>query len=317
MTRKFIRMLAATTALTAAMPAFAQAAAESESGGLEEIVVTAQKREQNLQDVPIAVTAITGDALQTNRVTSVSDLSGLAPGVIVRTAAGGSQLPSFSIRGAISYGVVPGSDKEVSIYIDGVYMASARGAIFDLPDVERIEMLRGPQGTLFGRNATAGAVSITTRDPTGKFGVKATVTAGNYNQNRERISVDLPQVGPFSGYVSYVHNYKRGDIRNAGAGQVWDRTASGLGKATSPEWLGTRRSESFFGALKFEPSDNFKTVYKFDYNRETGTPEVPGSSGSIMLHRVSGACLRLSSARSFRARPVRSIWPPTGSAPMS
>lgn len=248
-------------------------AAADDSVGLQEIVVTAQKREQNLQDVPIAVTALTGDTLATNRVTSVSDLSGLAPGVIVRTAAGGSMLPSFSIRGAISYGVAPGSDKQVSIYIDGVYVTAARGAIFDLPDVERIEMLRGPQGTLFGRNATAGAVSITTRDPSGEFGVKASITAGNYDQLRARISVDLPQIGPFSGYITYVNNYKRGDIQNANAGIVWDRSAAGLGKSTSAKWLGTRKSDSYFAALKFAPSDTFSTVYKFDRNDENGTPE--------------------------------------------
>ncbi len=277
MSKKIMHSLLATTALAFATPAFAQASGDN-AGGLEEIVVTAQKREQNLQDVPIAVTAITGDSLQTNRVTSVSDLSGLAPGVIVRTAAGGSQLPSFSIRGAISYGVVPGSDKQVSIYIDGVYIGSGRGGIFDLPDVERIEMLRGPQGTLFGRNATAGAVSISTRGPTGEFGVKASITGGNYGQVRGRISVDLPKMGPFSAYATYVHNYKRGDIRNAGAGAVWDRTAAGLGKGTSPEWLGTRKSDSFFAALKFESGD-FVTTVKFDYNRETGTPEGTGLVG--------------------------------------
>ena len=157
------------------MPAQASAQAASEDGGgLEEIVVTAQKREQSMQDVPIAVSALGGEALQANRVVTVSDLGGLAPGVTVRTAAGGSQLPSFSVRGAVSYGVVPGSDRQVSMYLDGVYISSPRGSIFDLPDLERIEILRGPQGTLFGRNATAGAVSITTRDPKGEFGVKAT-----------------------------------------------------------------------------------------------------------------------------------------------
>jgi iron complex outermembrane receptor protein len=258
--------------------AVAQEASEADSG-LQEIIVTAQKREQSMQDVPIAVTALTGDTLATNRVTTVSDLTGLAPGVIVRTAAGGSQLPSFSIRGAISYGVVPGSDKQVSIYIDGVYMAAARGAIFDLPDVERIEMLRGPQGTLFGRNATAGAVSISTREPTGDAGVKATLTLGNYDHKRFRLSMDTPQMGPFSGYISYVHNYKRGDIRNAGAGQVWDRTAAGLGIKRSPNYLGTRDSDSYFAALKFEPSDTFKTTYKFDYSAENGTPEGTGFVG--------------------------------------
>ncbi|MBV1686214.1 TonB-dependent receptor [Novosphingobium sp. G106] len=257
----------------------AHAQAASDSGGLEEIVVTAQKREQSLQDVPIAVTALTGNTLEVNRVSSVSDLSGLAPGVIVRTAAGGSQVPSFSIRGAISYGVVPGSDKQVSIYIDGVYIGSGRGGIFDLPDVERIEMLRGPQGTLFGRNATAGAVSISTRDPSGEVGVKAAFTVGNYDQYRMRLSVDTPQIGPFSAYGTFVHNYKRGDIRNAGAGAIWDRTVAGLGVGRSPDWLGTRKSDSYFAAVKFEPSDSFKTVYKFDYSREEGTPEGTGLVG--------------------------------------
>ncbi|MBV1690396.1 TonB-dependent receptor [Novosphingobium sp. G106] len=266
------------TSTLGAGAARAQSAA-AESGGLEEIVVTAQKREQSLQDVPIAVTALTENTLQVNRVSSVSDLSGLAPGVIVRTAAGGSQLPSFSIRGAISYGVVPGSDKQVSIYVDGVYVGSGRGGIFDLPDVQRIEMLRGPQGTLFGRNATAGAVSISTRDPSGEVGVKASFTVGNYDQYRMRVSVDTPQVGPFSAYGTFVHNYKRGDIRNAGAGAVWDRRAAGLGVARSPQWLGTRKSDSYFAAVKFEPSDSFKTVYKFDYNREEGTPEGTGLVG--------------------------------------
>jgi iron complex outermembrane receptor protein len=92
----------------------------SSNAGLSEIVVTAQRREQSVQDVPIAVTALNGETLQANRVVNVADLSGLAPGVTVRTAAGGSSLPQFGIRGAVSTGTTPGSDKEVSIYLDGV-----------------------------------------------------------------------------------------------------------------------------------------------------------------------------------------------------
>jgi len=255
--------------------ALAQTAAEADNGGLEEIIVTAQKREQSVQDVPIAVTALTGETLVANRVSTVTDLTGLAPGVTVRPAAGGSQIPSFTVRGAVSYGVVPGSDKQVSIYLDGVYISSPRGSIFDLPDVERIEMLRGPQGTLFGRNSTAGAVSISTRDPAGEMHVKAKVSVGNYDQFRFGLSVDTPQIGPFSGYLSYVHNYKRGDFRNLNAGQVWNRNSSpdGLGVGRSPDYLGTRDGASYFAALKFQPSDTFKMVYKFDKNVEDGTPE--------------------------------------------
>ena len=265
-------------ALTAcgATPVLAQSAENSDQNGLEEIIVTAQKREQSVQDVPIAVTALGGEALQANRVVSVSDLGGLAPGVTVRTSAGGSQLPSFSIRGAVSYGVVPGSDRQVSMYLDGVYIASPRGSIFDLPDLERIEILRGPQGTLFGRNATAGAVSISTREPNGRFGVTATGTVGNRDEYRFRVSVQSPQIGPFSGYVSYVHDERHGDIRNLDAGQIWDRTSSRLSNVAriqrSSKWLGSKNSESWFGALKFESGD-FKTVYKYDRNEGRGSAE--------------------------------------------
>jgi iron complex outermembrane receptor protein len=270
--------LVSTVAL--AGPASAQTA-EYEAG-LDEIIVTAQKREQSLQDVPIAVTALTADALKANRVVDVTDLSGLAPGVTVRTAAGGSKLPQFIIRGAFSGGLVPGSDKQVSIYLDGVYLSSPRGSIFDLPNVERIEVLRGPQGTLFGRNATAGAISISTRDPTGEIGVRASATVGNFDHWRFQTSVDLPLAGSFSGYVSYVHNEKRGDIRNAGAGQVWDRTASADPRVAktlrSPRYLGSKDTDTWFAAVKFESGD-FEMVYKFDRTVDHGTPDGTGLVG--------------------------------------
>jgi iron complex outermembrane receptor protein len=234
--------------------------------GLQEIVVTAQKREQRLQDVPIAITAVTQATLQANRVTSVNDLSGLAPNVTVRASGGSTQIPSFTSRGVTSYGVVPGSDKEFSVYLDGVYLGASR-SLFELPDIERIEVLRGPQGTLFGRNSTAGAVSVVTRDPAGTFGIHQDLTMGNYAEFRSRTSVDLPAVGPFSAYVSYVHDERRGDIRNTGAGTVWDRTGpdTKVGVQTSPKYLGDKNEDQVFAAVKFEPSDNFKTIYKFDY----------------------------------------------------
>src|SRR6266540_2495102 len=169
------RLWMASTALAGALAVSTSASAQNAGGEnrLEEIIVTAQKREQSLQDVPIAVTAVTKDTLQANRIFTVNDLSAIAPGVTVKPSPGGSGVPVFTIRGQSSFGVVPGSDKQVSIYIDGVYISSPRGSIFELPDIKRLEILRGPQGTLFGRNATAGAISITTRDPTGRPHVRA------------------------------------------------------------------------------------------------------------------------------------------------
>ncbi len=263
-------------ATLALLPGQALAQDAAENIGLEEIIVTAQKREQSVQDVPIAVTAVTQETLQANRIFTVNDLSSIAPGVTVRPSAGGVSVPSFTIRGQNSFGVVAGSDKQVSIYLDGVYISSPRGSIFDLPDIARLEVLRGPQGTLFGRNATAGAVSVTTRDPSGEAAVKLEGSYGNYDAYRLRASVDLPAMGPLSAYFSFVRNSKRGDIRNAGAGAVWDRSLSNAfykKTATSPAYLGNIDSYSYFAAVKFEPSDDFKLVYKFDRSDDNGTPE--------------------------------------------
>jgi iron complex outermembrane recepter protein len=266
--------LTATTALALITPAMAQDSANE--GGLEEIIVTAQKREQSVQDVPIAVTAVTQESLKANRIFTVNDLGSIAPGVSVRPSAGGVQVPSFTIRGQNSFGVVAGSDKQVSIYLDGVYVSSPRGSIFELPDVTRLEVLRGPQGTLFGRNATAGAVSVTTRDPDGEFGGKLEGSYANRDGYRLRASLDLPQMGPFSAYFSFLRNSQRGEIRNAAAGQIWDRTLSPDPKLAivtrSPEFLGTSDSEAYFAAVKFESGD-LKMVYKFDLYNDRGTPD--------------------------------------------
>jgi iron complex outermembrane receptor protein len=266
-------------------PALAADAPKSDQSiALSEIVVTAQRREQNVQDVPIAVTALTQEAITNNRVVTVNDLNLLAPGFNVVPSAGGTQIPSFSMRGITSYGVVPGSDKAISMYVDGVYISSARGSIFDLPDISQIEVLRGPQGTLFGRNATGGAVSITTRDPTGKLGVEQTFTGGNEGQFRSRTSIDLPAMGALSAYVSFVHNQQHGDIKNTGAGTVWDysnATTSTVAKTqVSPKWLGSTKSNSVFAALKFAPTDDFSTVYKFDWSRDHGSPEAVAFLGA-------------------------------------
>src|SRR5262245_2239434 len=138
-----IRILLGSLALSVAGTA-PGALAQNAASALEEVIVTAQKREQNLQDVPVAVTALTQQTLEVNTVVDVSDLSGLAPNLTVRPAVGGTNLPAFNMRGITSYGIVPGSDKQISTYLDGVYIGSPRGGIFTLPDIQRLEVLRGP-----------------------------------------------------------------------------------------------------------------------------------------------------------------------------
>jgi iron complex outermembrane receptor protein len=281
--------------IAAAQPA---APAAEQAATLGEIVVTAQKREQNLQDVPVAVTAVNQDTLKANRVVNVMDLSGLAPGLLARANAGSLGSPSYSMRGVFASSSQPSSDRQISTYLDGVYIGSTRGSVFDLPDVDHVEVLRGPQGTLFGRNATAGAISVTTRDPTGQFHVRQELTGGNYGQFRTRTSVDLPAMGPFSAYVTYVHDQRRGDTRNLGAGTVFDRTSpfTDIGQTSSPKWLGSRNFNNFFVAAKYQPNDDFSIVYKYDRSQGTNTPEArvptainPSSLIGSMLEGVLAA----------------------------
>jgi iron complex outermembrane receptor protein len=273
--------LCAPAAALAQDEAGAAAPAEDETR-LEEIVVTAQKRVQRLQDVPVAVTALSENSLVTNRVTTIRDLDALVPNLIVRSQVGGSSLPTYTMRGLFALGSAAGADKGVAMYIDGVYLGAASGSSFELADLQRVEVLRGPQGTLFGRNSTAGAISFTTADPTGEFGVKQTFTYGNYDQFRSATTLNLPQWGPFSARLSYTHSERRGDIRNLGAGTVWDFTPAFGGRTTriaSPEWLGSFNNESLGAAILFEPSDNVKATYRFDYSEN-----VYSSSGMGTLY---------------------------------
>jgi iron complex outermembrane recepter protein len=241
---------------------------------LEEIIVTAQKREQSVQDVPVAVTAVTQEMIETNRIFTVNDLSGIAPNTTVRPAAGGVSLPAFSMRGITSYGVVPGSDKQVSIYLDGVYLGNTRGSIFTLPDIVQLEVLRGPQGTLFGRNATAGAISITTRDPAGELGFKQVLDVGNNDHFRSRTTFDTPSWNGFSAYVTYLKEERDGDVKNLGGGTFWDRSGFGKGTATSPDNLRDTDIDTWFAAVAYEPNDSFRMTYKYDYAEDTGSPDV-------------------------------------------
>lgn len=272
---------AATLALITGAPAFGQDAPQSDPQGMgvADIVVTAQKREQRLQDVPVSITALTTDALRSNRIANVADLNAVAPNLTVRESGGGGGIPNITMRGALSIGVGPGADREVGFYVDGVYVGHALGSMFELANVERIEVLRGPQGTLFGRNATAGAISFITRNPKGSFDLEQEFTVGNYDQFRSKTRIDLPAFGPFSAALTYVHSERRGETRNLGAGKVWDYGVAGLGLRTSPKWLGSENKEIFSAALSFEPSSTFSTTYKFDYLDSHATPVAIGFPG--------------------------------------
>ncbi|MBK8307025.1 MAG: TonB-dependent receptor [Gammaproteobacteria bacterium] len=237
---------------------------------IEEMVVTAQKREQNLQDVPISITAISGEQLEARGIEGLESLSSLAPNLQVNRAPGNSLTSQVSIRGSVTGQTAIYVDPAVGMYVDGVYIGKAQGSMFDLLDLERVEVLRGPQGTLFGRNTLGGAISFITRKPTGEWDGSASVDIGNNNSHIEKLSLDLPKWGIASVNLS---------ARNEEAGG-WMSNRNGKDE-------GSTDRQSFRGAVRLDLSSALTLDYAYDYSTidETQTPSTlystSGSVGSI------------------------------------
>ncbi len=162
---------------------------------LPEIVVTAQRRSENVQKVPIAITAFTALTLKDKAITSVNDLSKLTPNVNLDTSSpfgGANEVLSASIRGIGQDDFAINLDPGVGVYVDGVYYARTTGANVNMLDVDRVEILKGPQGTLFGRNTIGGAISIVTHTPGDAYSANAEFTAGSFNRTDFQASADIP-----------------------------------------------------------------------------------------------------------------------------
>jgi len=153
------------------------ATSDSNSGALAEIIVTAQRKEQNLQDIPITVSAVSGELALARGITELTDLPVLAPGLNVTSVVGNT---TIYLRGVGNNNATAGQEQNVAIYIDGIYYPSMATDPGSFTNLERIEVLKGPQGTLFGRNTTGGLIQFVTRDPTQEFSGNASVGYGNY-----------------------------------------------------------------------------------------------------------------------------------------
>ena len=187
----------AAVAATFSNAAVAQAEqAPSQSGEvLETVTVTAQKREEKLQDVPIAITAFSKTQLQNRGIENIADLSALAPGLQVSKSPANDSISQISIRGNAEINPAIYWDPAVGIYLDGVYLGKSQGTVFDVVELNRVEVLRGPQGTLYGRNTIGGAINLVTRAPSGQWSGELSTELGNYGQFANKISADLPAFG--------------------------------------------------------------------------------------------------------------------------
>ena len=247
--------------------AASQALAEAADKGdiLEEVTITAQKRAENLQEVPLSVTAISTEQLETRGIESVTGLNAIAPNVMFRGNPGNKLISTVGIRGSVTGQPAIWVDASVGLYLNGVYLGKSQGSVFDVVDLERVEVLRGPQGTLFGRNTEGGAINFITRAPSGEFGGKASVEFGDYGRKVGRLMVDLPKFGIASASIGLRKEQQDGWAKNL----------------TGPD-LGAVDSEAARVAVDLDFTDDLKVGYSFDYSKADNTP-TPSS-----LFAVSG-----------------------------
>ena len=242
-------------ALAVAGPAFAQDQASptgNAASSVEEIIVTATKREQTLQDVPISVSVTGQKTLERAQIRDLIDLQSVVPSLKVSQFNAASQT-NFIIRGFGNGNGNDGIESSVGVFIDGVYRSRSASALDDLPEVERIEVLRGPQSTLFGKNVSAGAISIVTKQPQFDFGGKAEVSLGNYDQRLVKGTV----TGPLSDTVA---------VRLSGSVNKRDGYATNV---TTGNDVNDRDRWSIRGDLLWVPTDQTSVRVIADYNKIT------------------------------------------------
>lgn len=276
------KLLVAGTALGsatifAAIPAVAwaqdgrdvSAAAAVESDNV--IIVTARKKDESLQDVPLAISVFQGERLEKARLDDVSDFLVRVPGVGF-----GQPFKSFSpvaIRGASTQDDSPGVDPNVAIFVDEVYIGSTTFVEFDLFDLERVEVLKGPQGTLFGRNTNGGVIHYVTREPTDEVRASAAVTVGNF----DRIEVAASVSGPLG---ENVYGSFSGKTRHTGGHTINLATGTRDGEFSK---LGQESISSARTKLRFLPSEGLDIVLSADISKDTsfGTPRYYSGDRSV------------------------------------
>lgn len=266
-----VAILALASAL-AAVPAQAQDVPDQAGAAIEDgdaIIVTAQKRAENLQDVPIAISALGSNFLESRGITSIDNIGALAPNVKFERAPASGTIAQISIRGSVTINPAVTWEPAVGLYLDGVYIAKNQGAIFDVADLERVEILRGPQGTLYGRNSLAGAVNLVTAKPSGTLGGKVEMSYGNYDYRHARAVLDLPAVGPFSVKLSGQISKRDGFVDVASNDFP---AAAPFARPASTSQAQSLDGRSAMVQVRFEPTDNLTFDYAYDYSKYDQRP---------------------------------------------
>jgi iron complex outermembrane receptor protein len=245
-----LSLLAGSTLISAAAAQDVAPPPPDDGQGVADIVVTARRRVESIQDTPIAVTAITAASLESRAAVSASSLSGAAPNLLLTQQNSGAAATNLSIRGLGFADVEKSFEPTVGVVVDGVFIGTSTGQYLDLFDIETIEVLRGPQGTLFGRNTIGGVINVRRTRPTGEFGVRAQLSYASYDTFDFRVVLNTPIVEDrFDAKLFVFGNgssgYYSNDIRNVRTG---DHFNVNIG-----------------GAFRFRPTDTLDLLLTVEY----------------------------------------------------
>jgi iron complex outermembrane receptor protein len=235
------------------------AAAAPSDGGIEEIIVTAQKKSENLQNVPISIVAVTAQAVSDLHAVTLEGLAGTVPNVQIGAFSNTPNTAVFTIRGIGIIEPDPYAGNTVSIVVDGVPQYFSMGALLDMYDVDRIEILRGPQGTLFGANTTGGVVNVVNAQPTNELGGKIDASYGNYKHLTIGGAINVPLGDTVAARLTVSHDQRDGFVTNVVDGSD----------------MGSRDVTIIRGAIKFTPTSDFDATISGEYDiARNGAPVV-------------------------------------------
>ncbi|WP_439620808.1 TonB-dependent receptor [Hyphomonas sp.] len=225
---------------------------------LQTVTVTARKVEESLQTTPVSVTAVSGADLDAKEIDTTEDLGRLAPNLVItqgQGVSGNASAGAYFIRGIGQIDYLLNTDPGVGVYVDGVYLARSMGSIIDLIELDRVEVLRGPQGTLFGRNTIGGAVNLVSKAPTEDFAAKLKATVGSFERKEVQGSINGQLAEGLTGRLSALYRDRDGWV---------DRITDG-------STLGAEETLALRGALRFEPTDALTVDLAVDYSDTDGT----------------------------------------------
>ena len=241
------------------------------SEGIEEVVVTASKREEVLREAPVAITAITNSTIKDLNITNLSDIQSMSPNVHIITTPSNNTSSTIAIRGNATINPAITWENAVALYVDGVYIGKTQGSLFDMVDLERIEVLRGPQGTLYGRNALAGAINFISKRPSGD-GASLDLTIGNYGLRSSKFSYDFALGSNLFSKITLLDKKRDGYTKVGpspyGLGSVPTVVGAGTPSVTELDTVDLRAARF---ALTYE-GDFFNIDFAFDNSEQNNTP---------------------------------------------